>query len=283
MIIGFGGRICSGKTKLSQLTKDMFGGRRLYFALPLKELCCKLISTDLETFDTMKRNNDTVDFKITDSVAETIANETGIDARIVSEWGKNVEFHTPRDMVQLIGTDLIRNNNVDWHVNKIREMIGEIGDENVFIDDVRFPNEKKLIEDLGGDVWYVVRPLMENISNHESETSLTWHDCYPNVIVNNRQLSTLWLLWSYFFMDYTNNKRERQYVMDNIQEYWEAPSALDRLLISEDMFSYTDIRDRLRDVKKVYDKKGYAILEFNDGTHFCTPNALILEDIKVIL
>jgi hypothetical protein len=64
-------------------------------------------------------------------------------------------------MLQFIGTDYIRKYNKDWHVNKIREMIDE--NTNYVIDDVRFPNEKKLIEDLGGDCWFVTRTTLENV------------------------------------------------------------------------------------------------------------------------
>ena len=44
--------------------------------------------------------------------------------------------------------------------------------------------EKKLIEDLGGDCWFVTRTTLENVSNHESETSITWKDCFNKVIIN---------------------------------------------------------------------------------------------------
>ncbi len=42
-------------------------------------------------------------------------------------------------------------------------------------------------EELGGDIWFVVRPIINNISHHISEETLRWQD-FQNVIVNNHSL-----------------------------------------------------------------------------------------------
>lgn len=67
------------------------------------------------------------------------------------------------------------------------------------IDDVRYPNEKKLIDRLGGDCWYIVRPQINNISNHESETSLTFHHCWNKIIINNNDKESLEKQWDFLF------------------------------------------------------------------------------------
>ena len=59
---------------------------------------------------------------------------------------------------------------MNWHINKIKEMINP--DKKYVIEDVRFPNEKEMIEELGGENWFVVRPQLSNISHHISEESL---------------------------------------------------------------------------------------------------------------
>ena len=51
----------------------------------------------------------------------------------------------------------------------------------------RFPNEVKMINELGGDCWFIVRPKMDNVSNHESETALKWQDF--DKIINSRDRS----------------------------------------------------------------------------------------------
>ena len=47
--------------------------------------------------------------------------------------------------------------------------------KTVAVDDVRFPNERKAIEELGGECFFIIRPINTNISNHISETALTWN------------------------------------------------------------------------------------------------------------
>ena len=59
------------------------------------------------------------------------------------------------------------------------------------IDDVRFPNEKALIEELNGDCWRVIRPRIDNVTNHESEVALNWTDFGNNIIINDGSLDDL--------------------------------------------------------------------------------------------
>lgn len=44
--------------------------------------------------------------------------------------------------------------------------------ENVVVPDVRYPNEVKAIERLGGQVWRVERPGIDGVRAHQSETAL---------------------------------------------------------------------------------------------------------------
>ena len=94
-----------------------------------------------------------------------------------------VKFKTVRQLLQFIGTDLIRKYNTNWHVNRIRKMIDK--NKNYVFDDVRFKNELNLVKELGGECWFIIRPIINNVSNHESETSLTWRDFGNKIIINN--------------------------------------------------------------------------------------------------
>ena len=82
-------------------------------------------------------------------------------------------------------------------------------DKKYVIDDVRFPNEKDMIEQMGGVCWYVVRPTMSNISNHISETSLEWRQ-FDNVIVNNHSLNYLKYHWELFMHGGHDNSLEKR-------------------------------------------------------------------------
>lgn len=96
---------------------------------------------------------------------------------------------TPRHMLQTLGTD--------WGRRCIDERIwltsmqtriaknlrsGAIG---VVIDDVRFENEAKMIKDMGGEMWKIVRPSVVNKSTHVSEGQLDSWDCFDRVIENS--------------------------------------------------------------------------------------------------
>ena len=52
-IIGFGGRIGSGKSELAKICQDA-GFKKLYFALPLKQLVSNLINVKLVEINELK-------------------------------------------------------------------------------------------------------------------------------------------------------------------------------------------------------------------------------------
>ena len=117
---------------------------------------------------------------------------------IVKEKCEEKIFRNTRELLQFIGTDLIREYCNDWHVNKVKEMILNESNQNFVIDDVRFPNERKMIEELGGTLWFIVRPNFNTVSNHISETALKWQE-FDNIIINNKSLEFLKYNWNMFF------------------------------------------------------------------------------------
>ena len=77
---------------------------------------------------------------------------------------------TFREILQLLGTDIARNIWPDIWVENLKYEIQGRGPEIAIVPDVRFPNEVKCVQDLGG---HVIR-LLRNPHNdqHESETAL---------------------------------------------------------------------------------------------------------------
>ena len=144
-IIGFCGRCRSGKTELAKICEKK-GYEKLYFALPLKQLCAEILNITINELNEKKNNNAKINLIIEKDICNTLSIKTNIPLKVTEElcYGKHID--NIRNMLQFIGTDYIRRYNKDWHVNKIREMIDE--NTNYVIDDVRFPNEKKMIEDL---------------------------------------------------------------------------------------------------------------------------------------
>jgi hypothetical protein len=284
MIIGFAGRMRSGKTELAKVCME-HGYHKLYFALPLKQLCADLMEKSIDELNTLKNNNSTFEFNLHIDRCRKLSTDTGIPFDVVWEICEGKTIHTVREMLQFIGTDLIRKYNTDWHVNKIREMINPEFD--YVIDDVRFPNEKKMIEELGGDCWFVTRTTFDNVSNHESETSLAWHNCWNKVIVNDGTLQFLIFKWETFMDNYVQScairDKEFNRILENGSESEIEPmSALDMLMLSKCMFTYSPIElENITDVK-LTNNKG-AQVTYNDGTMEIIYNQLNIEDMKILL
>jgi hypothetical protein len=101
---------------------------------------------------------------------------------------------TIRQLLQIIGTDLIRVYNPQWHIqnlrtkmNNIKENSSNVNNIKFCIPDLRFLNEKQFIENLNGTCYVIIRPYATNvtISNHVSETQLNWSYFGNNIIIND--------------------------------------------------------------------------------------------------
>jgi hypothetical protein len=287
MIIGIGGRCRSGKTELAKVCEN-YGYERLYFALPLKQLCASLLDISIDALNQAKVEKTEIGLTINNDLCRLISEETDIPLNIVTEICNGVTIKDIRHMLQFIGTDLIRKYNTDWHVNKIREMINK--DKNYVIDDVRFPNEKNMIEELGGQCWFIVRPTIDNISNHESETSLTWRDFGNKIIVNDVSLELFKFRWETFFENYDESvkKREEAFKSEEINKLRDAIdeplNVLDVLELPLCLFNYTDRQFKGEDIENVSQSKDLSVvIEYKDGGLELVKNPLNIEDLKMLL
>jgi len=286
MILGFAGRLRSGKTELAKVCQE-HGYEIMSFATPLKELCADLLSVTIDELNSLKNNCIKINILINNELCEKISKETDIPIDIVEDVSLGKVIVDAREMLQFIGTDLIRKYNEDWHVNKIKERLDK--DKNYVFDDVRFKNEKKMINSLGGDCWFVIRPKIDQVSNHESETSLTWKDCFNKIIINDKTLEYLRFKWENFLDDYTNSVSRRDDEFNRILEMYpqnriENLSALDMLFISEDFFTYSP-----REIKKdcvagfKFTPGSGLQISYQDGTIEIVYNMLVIEDLKMLM
>lgn len=284
-LIGFAGRMRSGKGELSAIC-ERYGYQRLTFAYPLKSLCAELLGITLEEEDKLKNANTKINFTFNDDSIKKLSESTSIPYDIIASSYKGMTLHSVRKMLQVIGTDIIRKHNTDWHVEQIEKMI-EDGKKYVF-DDIRFPNEKSMVERHGGDTWFIVRPTLANVSNHISETSLSWKDFDHQVIINNKSLEALKFKWETFLNDYDNNKAKRKELLEPLIEsksdcVIEDFSIYDMLLIDKDLYTYSPFdKGVLENMKIVYETiDGQACIEYSTNKHFITvSNALNIEDLK---
>lgn len=183
-LIAFSSRKSGGKTSCAMFFKE-HGYTILNFADSLKELLCNIFEISYEFLENNK-NNKNIQLNVTDEMISVISKETEISEMIIKETFKKENPKTIREYLQILGTEIIRKNKSEWHVQKLISKIkNSRGTDLKFcIADMRFLNEKQAIEKMGGECWYIIRPNFKDISNHESEVTLNWTH-FDNIIIND--------------------------------------------------------------------------------------------------
>ena len=141
MIIGICGLIGSGKGTVADILVENHNFEKLSFADKLKDGVASVFDWDRDMLE-----GDTDRSRIWREKPDVFwSNETGKEI-------------TPRLVLQLFGTDCMRNGFFDgiW-VSLVKQKILENPDKNWVIPDVRFPNEVKMIQSVQGQVWQVRR------------------------------------------------------------------------------------------------------------------------------
>jgi len=180
-VLGLAGTKGSGKdTAASFLLED--GWARISFADPLKDMVAAMF--DLKParfhhpeFKDLKFNEPLV---LEEAHAENLINSLNVESYTeamvtqIYELVSGREIETARELLQFVGTDIIRNcvSNNYW-VDRAEDLLSswlERGVPVVFTD-VRFANEAELVKDYGGVIVAILRgkSLSDPIDKHESE------------------------------------------------------------------------------------------------------------------
>lgn len=142
MLIGLSGRIGSGKDTVADFLVKNHSFKKISFASSLKDVCSVLFNWD-----------------------RTLLEGSTADSR---EWRNTVDIWwsnrlkipnlTPRMMLQLIGTQIMRQNFNDeiWIAN-LENKLKTVDDTNVVVTDCRFINELELIKKYNGRLVQVNR------------------------------------------------------------------------------------------------------------------------------
>ena len=104
-LIGLAGRKESGKTELAKICNN-YGYKTISFALPLKTLIANLLGITIEDVNKLKNANNRYVLQNMDFIF--ISKETDIPLEIVKEKCEEKIFRNTRELLQFIGTDLIR-------------------------------------------------------------------------------------------------------------------------------------------------------------------------------
>lgn len=286
-IIAFAGRCRSGKSELASICEKK-GFEKIYFALPLKRLCADILHMSIDELNKAKNEGTNINLHFNYDVSTILSMETGIPLKQVIETCYDKRIDNVREMLQFIGTDLIRKYNTNWHVERIREMIDK--DKNYVIDDVRFPNELNLVRELGGDCWFIIRPIINNVSNHESETSLTLKDFGDKIIINDGGLNVFKFKWETFFSEYDKSleKRNKYINSRSVSELYdvisEPLSVFELLEMSIYLFKYKRREFNCSEFKNITQDNDLTVdIEYKDGSHEYIKNPLNIEDLKICL
>lgn len=182
-VLGLTGRKGVGKDTAAEVLLDN-GWARLSFADPLKDLCAA-------TFDIKPAKFYNPEFKDVIFTQPIILSSdhadnfmAGLDTPIYGHAQANLIYdafdgkilNTARELLQFIGTDVIRNcvSNTYWidiAEKKLQNWIER--DTKVVFTDVRFPNERDLIKDYKGIVVKITRNKDDKesiLDNHISES-----------------------------------------------------------------------------------------------------------------
>ncbi len=201
MIISLSGKKKSGKDTVADfLVKDR-GFTKLSFSTPLKELIIKTFSIDPDLLynDTKKDlpmdYNLNIDYFHLDKMREIITEEWGVQIdyetreRIEEFFDKKIE--TPRQLMQVVGTDIIRNLIsetifIDLMLEKIKKI-----QTPIVIADARLKNERETLLELGAIMALIKRDINIDPDDHISENDFGDEDEYDLVIENNINLQQL--------------------------------------------------------------------------------------------
>lgn len=141
MVIGICGLISSGKDTIADYLIKNHTFHKISFADKLKDSVSAMFSWDRELLD--GKTNESRKWR------------EEVDAYWTSETGRTI---TPRLVLQEFGTECMRNGFYDgiW-VSLTKKKIIENPNMNFVLPDTRFPNEAKMLYDIGGEVWRVKR------------------------------------------------------------------------------------------------------------------------------
>lgn len=141
MLIGICGLIGSGKDTVAQNLIDNHNFVKISFADKLKDAVATMFSWDRELLD--------------GKTDKSRAWREQVDSYWSQETGREI---TPRLVLQEFGTECMREGFYDgiW-VSLTKKHIIDNPNTHFVIPDVRFPNEAKMLYEVGGQVWRVKR------------------------------------------------------------------------------------------------------------------------------
>lgn len=161
MLIGVVGKKFSGKDTMSNYLRAKYSFLTYAYALPLKQTCKTLFL-----------------------LSEDQMNDPELKEHIDTRWNK-----TPRELLQFLGTDIMRNQfDKNFWIKYFNSWYENNKTRRIVVSDCRFQNEVDAILDKGGVVVKVVRKS-DDKDSHESEQLIDQITGIHYVIHNDSSLA----------------------------------------------------------------------------------------------
>lgn len=193
-IIAICGRKNSGKTTIINICKEKFDFDILYFSDIIKNLVCKVVGIKRqeleENLDIQKeiylRDNNI-------EILVEILNIKSLDQKDIKIL--KTPFQSIHKLLNFIEKKIIINYNKQWYIEELEKITKNYKGDKICIGDCKFSNEKEFIEKIGGETWYIINPNDMDISNDDSEISLTWEMFNGNRVMINNDINILSKKW----------------------------------------------------------------------------------------
>lgn len=192
MIICFAGKRRSGKDTASDILTKKFGFSKISLAHAVKMVCSKSFPEHSEKFfDDMLKDVKIPVFNLTEenyasleSVMERLYGYTYTTPLELKEKLSEVNLDTPRAILQLVGTDLIRTclGHDIWLQIATKKLYKCM---DYVISDARFQNEREFFKAKGAVICLIKRPELHTLDGHISENDLGSEDEYPVIFTND--------------------------------------------------------------------------------------------------
>ena len=180
-LIAFSGAARAGKDTLADILVKYHGYKKIAFADPLKEVISKAFNIPLEElYSAVKDNPYKAPVKLSEDHIKLLEDELSLS--LGYEKHRDKEFISHRDVMQYVGTEICRGEDPNIWLKMFEKAVSKYS--NVVCSDMRLPNERSLIKDLGGTTILIKRPGFEP-KNHASEADFGEDSDYDVVITND--------------------------------------------------------------------------------------------------
>lgn len=191
MILSISGQKGVGKSTIASMFVDKYKFTELTFAQPLKRAISVAFSVSLHSLEVQDEKERIFDER---SVSES---ELDVFLDVLDGYRSinkderrrchlvKVKYKTLRELMQLLGTDVIRKQVCDnFWINILIDRVSASESTNIVVTDARFPNERKALKSLQAQLMLVKRGVVKN-DGHLSENMLGLEPDYDVVVDNS--------------------------------------------------------------------------------------------------